>query len=72
MLKVTFVDSYIKIFGTNGIKNYIIYLVITEIVSLLQFFYFGEDFEGVEVIDAINITQAIIQDSGDLGKNTHT
>lgn len=44
------------------------YLVITEVVSLLQFFDFGEDFKCVEVIDAINITQAIIQDSSDLGK----
>ena len=47
------------------------YLVITKIVSFLQLLYFGEDFEGVEVIDAINVTQAVIQDSGDLGVKTH-
>lgn len=48
------------------------YLVITKIVSFLQLFYFGEDLEGVEVIDAIYVTQAVIQDSGDLGeKNTY-
>lgn len=48
------------------------YLVITKIVSFLQLFYFGEDFEGVEVIDAIYVTQAVTQDSGDLGeKNTY-
>lgn len=47
------------------------HLVITKIVSFLQLLYFGEDFEGVEVIDAINVTQAVIQDSGDLGEKTH-
>lgn len=44
-------------------KVIFMYLVISEVVSFLQFLYFGENLVSIEVINAFYITLAIIQDS---------
>lgn len=71
VIKVTSIESYIDK-SSDRWNQVILHLVITKIVSFLQLLYFGEDFEGVEVIDAINVMhKQSSKHSCDLGEKTH-